>query len=366
MTRNFRRLGIGALAIASVLGTSACGTQTRPGAAAIVGDSSISTDRLLGLVTRGLADPAAAQRLGNDKAAYQRQQLARLITHDVLQEAARDTKVSVSEGQVDQRLRQLAEQLGGQEALEQQAAQNGIAVADLRSFVRDLALTDAIGDKLVEGETVDSQTLANLYQQQIGQYDQVHTAHILLKDKPAADDVLNQVRADPSKFAALAAQLSTDTSNKDNGGDLGFAGQGQFVKPFEDAVFAAKPGDIIEVQTQFGFHVVQILERRTTSIEQATPQLRRQALKSQRDERLATLLQRTAKKLGVKVNPRFGRWQASTGEVVPVEDTVSRPAQEGGTDVRNGNAPNPRQQPDPQRSEQPQPDQQQPPSPAGG
>jgi foldase protein PrsA len=306
-----------------------CGNgPVRSGAAATVGDTRISTDELAGLISRGLKDPQAQQQLGADKAKYQRDTLARLIRHAVLVEAARQEKVTATPGAVDAKIADFEQQAGGSTQLLQQAAQGGIAAGDLRPFIADLVLTDAIGDKVTADLVVPPAQLEALYQKNAAQYDQVHAAHILVATKAQADAILAQVKADPAQFATLAAKDSTDTSNKDKGGDLGFAGKGQFVKEFEAAVFGAKSGDYLEVRTQFGYHVVHVIERRTTTLEQATPALRRGVLQTQRDQRLGVLLSKIARDLHVKVNPRFGRWDATQLQVVETssKDAVSSPA----------------------------------------
>lgn len=100
--------------------------------------------------------------------------------------------------------------------------------------------------------------------------EEVHARHILIsvpagasdKEKAAAkakaEDVLKQAQAKGADFAKLAAKYSDDTSNKLEGGDLGTFGRGQMVKPFEDAVFAMKPGQISMVETHFGLHIVKV------------------------------------------------------------------------------------------------------------
>ncbi len=72
-----------------------------------------------------------------------------------------------------------------------------------------------------------------------------------------ADDILKQLKAG-APFAAMAKKYSDDPGTKDKGGELGYFGKGELVKPFEDAAFSLKPGDYTIVESQYGFHIIQV------------------------------------------------------------------------------------------------------------
>ena len=103
--------------------------------------------------------------------------------------------------------------------------------------------------------------------------EQRRASHILInaaKDAPAADkqkakaraeELLTQLRQAPKSFAEVAKKNSQDTGSAVNGGDLDFFGRGSMVKPFEDAVFAMKKGDVSEVvESDFGYHIIQLTD----------------------------------------------------------------------------------------------------------
>ncbi|MDC7697989.1 SurA N-terminal domain-containing protein [Vogesella indigofera] len=79
--------------------------------------------------------------------------------------------------------------------------------------------------------------------------------------KAQAEALLQQLKANPAGFAALAKARSQDPGSAEQGGDLGFFGRGAMVKPFEEAAFALQPGQISAVvETEFGFHILKLDE----------------------------------------------------------------------------------------------------------
>ncbi len=77
--------------------------------------------------------------------------------------------------------------------------------------------------------------------------------------KTKAEGLLAKVRKNPAEFAKLAKENSDDTGSAEHGGDLGYFGHGMMVKPFEDAAYKLKEGDISDlVQSDFGYHIIQL------------------------------------------------------------------------------------------------------------
>lgn len=79
------------------------------------------------------------------------------------------------------------------------------------------------------------------------------------KAKAKAEDLLKEIRKNPASFSDLAKKNSDDPGSASKGGDLGFFGKGMMVKPFEEAAYALKDGEISGVvESDFGFHIIKL------------------------------------------------------------------------------------------------------------
>jgi peptidyl-prolyl cis-trans isomerase D len=129
---------------------------------------------------------------------------------------------------------------------------------------------DAIASRL----SVPEEELRKSYEQNASRYtvaEERRASHILVKaakDAPAAerqkakakaDALLEQVRKAPATFSDVAKKNSDDPGSAERGGDLDFFGRGAMVKPFEDATYAMKPGEISNVvESEFGYHIIRL------------------------------------------------------------------------------------------------------------
>jgi len=123
-------------------------------------------------------------------------------------------------------------------------------------------------------QRVEPAEVAKYYQDHLDEFhrdDQVHARHILLRvdDKRPEAQAKQEITAIQGQlargadFAALAREKSDDPGSKANGGDLGFFTHGRMIKEFEEAAFGAETGKVVgPVRTSFGFHLIQVLERR--------------------------------------------------------------------------------------------------------
>jgi len=154
-------------------------------------------------------------------------------------------------------------------------------------------------DALAAKAAVDPEEVKKFYESSKSRFVQAEmrrASHILLTVKAGAPDaeakaveakaaaLAVEARKKPAGFADLAKKESQDPGSAVQGGDLGLFARGAMVKPFEDAVFAAKKDDIVgPVRSEFGFHVIRVTEIRAEkgkSLAEATPEIEAELRKS--------------------------------------------------------------------------------------
>jgi len=133
-----------------------------------------------------------------------------------------------------------------------------------RQYLTDKVLAKNVRPKLSEAAA------KRYYEQNRRQYstDKVQVQHILLSDEKTALETLKKVKSPGVDFQKIAETVSKDPSAKNNRGDIGvITRDSPFVAAFKDAAFNAKAGEIIgPVKTQFGYHIIKIIDKQTGKI----------------------------------------------------------------------------------------------------
>ncbi|MGY5848126.1 peptidylprolyl isomerase [Salegentibacter sp. HM20] len=116
--------------------------------------------------------------------------------------------------------------------------------------------------RLVEAKQIpDSSKAAHILVAYRGQQFAPDVTRSKEEAKTLADSLAGVVRSNKNQFSALAAQFSSDLSNSEEGGDLGWATPGAFVPEFDAFIFEGNAGDVEVVETDFGYHVIHIQEQ---------------------------------------------------------------------------------------------------------
>lgn len=217
--------------------------------------------------------------------------LDQLITRQlIIQEAAR-LGVEVSEEDLDEEINKIIDEsfMGSEEEFLMILDQYGVAIevfredARLNMLAREIAMaqtdfTDEDGREFFEEHR-------HLYEQQ----EEVEARHILVETEDEAEEVA-LLLDEGEDFVELAAEYSTDSSNKDDGGYLGFFARGRMVEPFDEVAFSLEVGELSEpVETQFGYHIIEVLDRREKE-ELGYEDVSEQVMEAMADEQVSIIL----------------------------------------------------------------------------
>jgi len=236
-----------------------------------------------GLNSGGITQPAVYEQL-------QQEVVERLITQELLWQEAQRRGVIASDADVDEQLDSMKSGFESEQAFLFQIEAGGFTEKAYREDIRQQrSVQQMIAGDLAQGVAISDEEVQDFYNENIEQMsmpEAIRARHILVKlaadDEAARDDAQASIAAiqkelqDGADFVTLATERS-DAPSAPKGGDLGFFGRGQMVQAFEDVAFALQPGEISDVvETQFGFHIIKLEERReaqTVPVEKAAERI---------------------------------------------------------------------------------------------
>ena len=183
------------------------------------------------------------------------------------------------EMELNRRITDLIGRAGSQEKLEKIFNKSMSDIKEeLRRLVKEKSLQDQVRANILKGVVVTPAEVKaffnNMSPDSIPMVDELYEVQQIVKRPPvsideklAIKDQLYQIRKrildGESSFSTMAVLYSEDPGSAKKGGELGFTGRGEFAPEFEMVAFNLRDGEISEVvETQFGFHIIQLIERR--------------------------------------------------------------------------------------------------------
>ena len=313
-----------------------------PSSAATVGETGeISIDQLhadvalFGFLT-ALSGATCGTPVGSEtqESACARFALANDIREELAKTYASENDLQADPAAVTDALTRLEDGLGGADALKAQLSDAGVTRAQVEAFFRRLLLVNEV-QKAVLKDRLDEAALREAYQANLAQFTTLEVEHILVADEADAERIAAEVT--PATFAETAKKESIDPGSATQGGSLGSFSEAQFQTQFDPdfvaATLALQPGEISgPVKTQFGWHVIHLVRRDVAPFEDVRAQLETNQAPSVFDDWFTEQLGTT----NVDVNPRFGRFDQDTGQVLPIRSTAQEPAGGSGSTGATG------------------------------
>ena len=195
------------------------------------------------------------------------------------------------------------------------------AVAGFPGWFRDLliernsravALQSALG-----GVDLSGDSLRKYYDEHKADFSLNCVSHILVRSKAEADSTLARLQGGED-FAAVAKAVSLDRGTVPSGGDLDCSPKGAFVPEFDQAASELEVGKLSDpVQTQYGFHILRVRERKESSFEESQDQIRT-LLNAQSQNAYRQFLRQALTSVRVTVDKRYGTFEAPAAGQVPV------------------------------------------------
>ncbi|MGG1631045.1 foldase protein PrsA [Rossellomorea sp. NRS-1567] len=185
-----------------------------------------------------------------------------LIAEKIVELEGDKEDISVKDSEIDEELESMKDSYGGEEAFNEALASSGASLDSVKENIRSFLMTEKLlKDRIsISDDQIKEYFEAN--KDSFAQEEQVEASHILVDDEKSAQEVKKKLD-DGGNFAELAKEYSTDTSNAESGGELGFFAKGEMVTEFDEKAFAMKKGEISEpVKTEFGYHIIKVTDKK--------------------------------------------------------------------------------------------------------
>lgn len=318
---------LAALSVFVLLVTTGCGSLFEPAAAVVAGQKITAEEIRAGLEEYKRSEEykrATAQGdPGQIERSYEQVLLSQAIRRAVFTPEAEEREVEVTDEEVEDRLTQIQESdFESQSAFEEFLKEQGLTLERVRGLIADTILEEKLREAITAELTPTVDEIQAFYEDNVDKFTRTHSQHILVQDAGVAATIADRLHQAPPKeaeklFAQLAKEFSTDKSNANNAGDLGFTSPGELVAPFERAMAELEEGEVSDpVKTEFGFHVIRVIERQVTPFPDVAADIEQQIGGQEQEQAWDEFVQEAYEAADIKVNSRYGELDLETQQVV--------------------------------------------------
>lgn len=214
-----------------------------------------------------------------------------IIDETILIKNAADLGIAVSQEQIDKQIESIKLNFESDEKYKEYLSSQGITEEYLINNIRKRIITNNLASDITKSIDIPEDELKEAYESIKESLYSVKASHILMENKDEALKVLERVKAGED-FNELAFEFSIDPSAKENKGELGYFGPGAMVPEFEQAAFSLEPGQTSNlVQTDYGYHIIKVEDKRTLAFAEVKEQLKQQMLPDKQNEFLSSYFQ---------------------------------------------------------------------------
>ncbi len=178
----------------------------------------------------------------------------------------------------------------------------------MQEFRNDLILDKYLREKLGHIEVTDEEAKSYYegHKKEFTTPGEVRARHILVKTKEEAEKIFKEL-GKGANFSKLAKKYSIDKASAAKGGELGFFTRADMVKPFSDAAFSLKPGEISQpIKTPFGYHIIQVEEVKSPqqkNFKEVKEEIKKQLIQEKQQKAFDNLVAQIKKKWKVETYP---------------------------------------------------------------
>ncbi|MDR7870429.1 MAG: peptidylprolyl isomerase [Tissierellaceae bacterium] len=185
-----------------------------------------------------------------------------IIADKIMQSEVEKNNIVVSDEEIEADVEEMKDFYGSDEALQNELDNYGLTLDDIRQNIKSNIQIETLLEPYVDITEDEMKEYFETNKANFDQEEQVKASHILVETEDLALEVKGKLEAGED-FAELAKEYSTDTTNSQQGGNLGYFNRTKMLPEFSDAAFSLEVGEISDpVKTNYGYHIIKLEDKK--------------------------------------------------------------------------------------------------------